>query len=136
MEETIEESASQLLGKAAKVEMGQELVLLEDLRQLARDERDSVRHYKQRLNLAPKRDCTAEGDMGGDIILCDDYRRSNGLITVLLAVLFFVALLAVTAVSYWAVMSMTRAPEAAPVAAPVESHDGYRYDVEPWRPGK
>ena len=92
MQETMQETAQTHLAKEAKLNVAQNAVLVEDVRQLAQDDRDAVRDYKARFGRS--RRSAGKGNGMSDLIVCDDYRRGlNPWVVTALAVVVGVVML-------------------------------------------
>ena len=94
MQETVRETAQTHLAKEAKLNVAQNAVLVEDVRQLAQDDRDAVRDYKARLGRSRRSAGKGNGMGMSDLIVCDDYRRGlNPWVVTALAVVVGVVML-------------------------------------------
>ena len=76
---TIDEAASQYMGKAAKIDTAIDGIFASDLKELAAADRQRVAEYAAAkvpgLSSGPK---PKGSKMGGDFIVCDDYRKGTG----------------------------------------------------------
>ena len=80
IDQSVREAASNQLGKQSKIETAVEAIFAHDLREVAQADRDGVAAYKAATvpgvsALKPK-----GTKMGGDFIVCDDYRKGTGTI--------------------------------------------------------
>jgi hypothetical protein len=103
-EQSVDEAASHQLGSQSKIAAATDLVFLDDMRRIARDERENVQHYRERLGLAPRRASRRgrDNEMSGDLILCDDYRPGiNGTVAAIIVAAALVCCLVVAAIAAW-----------------------------------
>lgn len=81
--ESIQEAASNHLGKASKIDTAVDAILVDDFRELAIADRERVAEYADARvpGLAQAANRKPRGkQMGGDFIICDDYRKGAGTI--------------------------------------------------------
>lgn len=118
--QTVDEAASQYLGKQAKMEVALDGVFAKQLHDIAEDEVAAVQQYRQKNTgiggtLGPG---GKKGTAVGDFIVCDDYQRGLSPITV--AVIVIVAILAivlVAAMAAWGATVLMKHDEQKPVTA-------------------
>ncbi len=115
IQESIDEAASNHLGKASKIEIANDAVYTHDLRELAQTERDNVAALTAATVPGVARAQKAKGskEMSGDFIICDDYRKGTGTIpTIVMGLVTMTALAAVTALAsgIWSVSQNTPEP--------------------------
>lgn len=76
LEQSAAEAADQDLAGQSKLQVANQAVILEQLRQIAQDEIRDVRRLKAK-HLGEQWAKAAEGQDVGDLIICDDYRRNE-----------------------------------------------------------
>lgn len=137
--ETADEAYSQQLAKRAKMEVAREAVFLEDLREIARADREDVRKIKEKhLWKEPGSEPAGGGGAGGedvgDIIVCDDYHApgsappaANGGVGTLAGLLIGAGLVA-------GGLLVGKALTAAPPVTNVNSREGFVIELVPPKP--
>jgi len=109
---SVEEAASNHLGKASKVETAMDSVFVEDLRELARADRERVAAYAaSRVPGLSAGQTQGRKQVPGDFIVCDDYRKGTG--TVPVVVLGLVAI-ASAGLAAWAALRNADPPQPGP----------------------
>lgn len=105
VQESIEELASNHLGKASKIETAVDGVFAHDLRELAEADREQVAAYTAAKVPGLANSRKAKGSqMGGDFIICDDYRKGTGTVPAVILGLVAAAALGVGGFGAWASM--------------------------------
>lgn len=121
IQESKREAAQQQLGNESKLDVAHQAVLVEDARELAKQDRDNVREYQDRLFKRRPRN----GEQMGHLIVGEDVRVNSGNSWLgLVATALVTALLAAgSAFVYFKAMEPPT-PSPDPVVAPV---------VQPWQ---
>jgi len=119
-----QEAASNYLGKVSKLETAREGIFTDDLRKLAAADRERVAAYVAATvpSLAGSAGSTTKGSsMGGDFIVCDDYRKGTGTISALVMGAVAFAALGIGGLGLWTAMRAAVDPPA--VTAPPADND-------------
>jgi len=78
----IAETAQNQLAKESKINLAQAALMTQDLQALAETDRDDVRRLKDKHlwkgNYGPPTPTPVEGEMPGNIIVCDEYHPAEG----------------------------------------------------------
>ena len=130
-QETLNEAESQYLAKQAKLETALDGVFVNSLHKIDEDERETVAAY--RAAKVPELSQVPSGredkkKMGGDFIVCDDYRKGTGTIPAVVMGLVAVAALGLSA---WA-MTRDRPTDTPPDATqetPVDQNTQYEAGI-------
>ena len=123
--ESIDEAASQHLGKESQVQMATDAIFMAQIRDIADDEMETARHYKRQNGMLPK---STGKPMAGDrnIILCDDYHTGSS--RALAAV--FTVLVAALIVGGTMLWSQLQKPQRVEYGEDTVN----QYDIERWVP--
>ena len=126
--ESIDEAASQYLGKQAKVETAIDGIFANDLRELAQADRERVAAYIAAKVPGLARSQKAKGKMPGDFIICDDYRKGTGTVAAVTMGVVLTAALGFGGFGLWMAMQ-DRTPEEPPAA--VDADTQYLLELVP-----
>lgn len=119
--ESVQEAASNYLGKAAKIDTAVDGIFAEHLRGIGQDERERVAEYTATRVPGMAQSRKAKGKkMAGDFIICDDYKKGLG--TVPATILGGVATAAMALGGYGVWASMQNKTEPPPVVEAVDTN--------------
>lgn len=129
LNETVNEAASQYMGKAAKIDTAVDGILADDLRELAKADRERVAAYAAAkvpgVSRSPK---SKESKMPGDFIICDDYRKGTGTLPAVIMGVVATAALGVGGLGLWAAIASKSVP---PVVEVVDTDTQYLLELVP-----
>ena len=129
--ESVQEAASNQLGKQSKIETAVDGILAHDLQQLAEADRDRVAAY-----MAAKVPGLANGrksngsKMGGDFIVCDDYRKGTGTLPAVLMGVVATAALGLGGMAMWTALQ-DRPQDVTPAVTPADTDTQYLLELVP-----
>ena len=131
---TIDEAASQYMGKAAKIDTAIDGIFAADLKELAAADRQRVAEYSAATVPGVTNGQKPKGaKMGGDFIVCDDYRKGTGTVPAVIMGAVAIASLTIGGLGLRSAMQTEQpVPPAAAVApAAVDADTHYILELVP-----